>query len=34
MNTMDNLTFFDRLEGFMIGLVALMLPLMTVAGML
>ena len=34
MNTMDNLTFFDRLEGYTIGLVALMFPLMTLAGML
>jgi hypothetical protein len=31
MNTFDNLTFFDRLEGFTIGLIALMFPVLTVA---
>jgi hypothetical protein len=34
MNTYDNLTMFDRLEGFTIGLMALMFPVLTVAVLL
>ncbi len=34
MNRLSNLSFFERVEGFTIGLVALMFPVMTVAVLL
>lgn len=34
MNTMNTRRIFERLEGFTIGLVALMFPVMTVAVLL
>ena len=34
MNTLDNLSVFERLEGFTIGLMALMFPVLTLAVLL